>query len=535
VVPNQALAPNGTLTMYELTDNATNSKHYIAKPFTPPSSNFTISAYVKYKNIDWVYLHYFNNGCAFNIQTGEVGTPTAGATSPSIIPVGNGVYRISINITNNVGADGIYLGLSTDNSITGVYTGTGSSAFIWGIQVENGPFPTSYIPTPATFTSRASTATYYDASGVIQTAGVNVARDNAYFPDENGVMQPAGLLLEGSGTNLVTYSEQFNQWVSSYVSVSSNAVAAPDGTTTADTVAADGSFNAHWIFTGDPTLGPKTFSVFAKAGTGGFLQLLFAGDSNPYANFNLSTGAIGSIGATSTASIQKLANGWYRCSLYTSSSSATSPYIGLITSATAVRAEANTLSTSVHLWGAQVEQSTYPTSYIPTTSSTVTRAADVSSSSTVTRAADVASITGSNFSSWFNSTQGTLFVDHLASHDYGYGYNLINSSVGIGGDNIFNYGLGSGVRSGGVLLQVSHASALSIKQALSYDSTGISVSRNSVLSTQSGSLPLPSTINELTIGTRSDLSANYYISKPVARLTYYPTRLSDAILQNLTT
>jgi hypothetical protein len=207
----------------------------------------------------------------------------------------------------------------------------------------------------------------------------------------------------------------------------------------------------------------------------------------------------------------------------------------LITSATAVRAEANTLSTSVHLWGAQVEQSTYPTSYIPTTSSTVTRAADVSSSSTVTRAADVASITGSNFSSWFNSTQGTLFVDHLASHDYGYGYNLINSSVGIGGDNIFNYGLGSGVRSGGVLLQVSHASALSIKQALSYDSTGISVSRNSVLSTQSGSLPLPSTINELTIGTRSDLSANYYISKPVARLTYYPTRLSDAILQNLTT
>jgi hypothetical protein len=71
---------------------------------------------------------------------------------------------------------------------------------------EQGSFPTSYIPTPATFTSRASSATYYDASGVIQTANTNVARSAAYFPDSNGVMKPAGLLLEAAGTNLVTYS-----------------------------------------------------------------------------------------------------------------------------------------------------------------------------------------------------------------------------------------------------------------------------------------------------------------------------------------
>ncbi|NBS92633.1 MAG: hypothetical protein EBT27_02670, partial [Betaproteobacteria bacterium] len=64
--------------------------------------------------------------------------------------------------------------------------------------MEAGSFPTSYIPTPATFTSRASTATFYDANGIIQTAATNVARSNAFFPDSNGVMVPAGLLLESA-------------------------------------------------------------------------------------------------------------------------------------------------------------------------------------------------------------------------------------------------------------------------------------------------------------------------------------------------
>ena len=106
-------------------------------------------------------------------------------------------------------------------------------------------------------------------------------------------------------------------------------------------------------------------------------------------------------------------NGWVRCVLY-----GQAPSIG----GTSVRSilqlsngSSNTYqgdgTSGVYLWGAQLEESPYPTSYIPTTGSTVTRAADVSSSASVTRAADVASITGTNFSSWYNNTEGTFFTD----------------------------------------------------------------------------------------------------------------------------
>jgi hypothetical protein len=165
VTANQAIAPDGTLTMDELVDDATSGTHRFAEAFTPPSSNFTISAYVKYTNSAWVYLHYFMYGCAFNIQTGVVGTPTANAASPSIIPMGNGVYRISVNITNNVGSDGVGFGLSTGNSVLASYVGTGSSAFVWGLQVEAGSFPTSYIPT--------TTATVTRAADVASMTGTN--------------------------------------------------------------------------------------------------------------------------------------------------------------------------------------------------------------------------------------------------------------------------------------------------------------------------------------------------------------------------
>jgi hypothetical protein len=187
VTTNQAIAPDGTLTMDELTDDATSSTHRCVQSFTSLVSNFTISAYVKYKNISWVYLNYFTYGCAFNIQTGVVGTPTANATSPSITPVGNGVYRISVNITNYVGVDGIYLGLSTGDSIMTSYIGTGSSAFIWGLQAEAGSFPTSYIPT--------SGATVTRAADVASMTGTNFS---SWYNNNQGTYFLNAVTLNGS-------------------------------------------------------------------------------------------------------------------------------------------------------------------------------------------------------------------------------------------------------------------------------------------------------------------------------------------------
>ena len=230
--------------------------------------------------------------------------------------------------------------------------------------------------------TRATTATRVNENDLVSSVASNIPRI-----DYTGGGCPS-ILLEPLRTNIVLRSEEFNNasFTPAFSSVSANTTTAPDGTLTADTWTGDGASAQHSLAQAvSATSGVAyTQSVFAKKGTNNFLQIVGTGaiytTTTVFANFDLENGIVGSLGAGTTSTITDFGNGWYRCTM-TATATATALGNGfllwLITSATVVRAETNSLATSVHLWGAQVEAGAYPTSYIPTHTNTVTRNADV--------------------------------------------------------------------------------------------------------------------------------------------------------------
>jgi hypothetical protein len=258
---------------------------------------------------------------------------------------------------------------------------------------------------PVTFT-RASSGTYVDSQGVIRTATTNEAR----FDHNPTTGESLGLLVEEQRTNLILNSEDFSQnQATNSVSISTNQTIAPDGTSTADLVTATlaSTSNTCWvqnIATIAPSTATYTMSCFVKQGTSPSVSFNIAMNGGTYieafANFNFSTKAIGIGGggaASATAGYQQLGNGWFRLWLSLPNNNTGTG----VTHRVYTRSEGSTnaVGDSVYLWGRQLEAGAFPTSYIPTTTAAVTRSADV------------ASITGSNWSSWGSSTTGTYYLE----------------------------------------------------------------------------------------------------------------------------
>jgi hypothetical protein len=251
-----------------------------------------------------------------------------------------------------------YTFTATGTGVTGIYPIlvdglAGGNFFIWGGQVNEGSLK-DYLPT---------------------TTRLNIARI------DYSTGSPA-LLVEPQRTNILTYSSEISNWLNAGGSVTTNTAIAPDGTMTADTLTG-------LRYQGGLGTNVFTFSCYAKKFNGdNKFVLRIDNPSLVFAQFDLNNGTIDSVSSGYTATITQATNGWYRCTM--TSNASIEIYNAVIQSASGG-------SNSTYVWGAQLEVGSYPTSYIPTTSASVTRNADVVSKTGIT--------------SLIGQTEGTLFYE----------------------------------------------------------------------------------------------------------------------------
>jgi len=266
-----------------------------------------------------------------------------------------------------------------------------------------GPLPT--------FTNLTSTArTFVGSDGLIQTAATNVPRID--FDPVTRLCR--GLLIEEQRTNSQSRSEEFGNasWSKGALTVTDNSSIAPDGATTADLISETATSAQHSVFQGSPagvTTGTAyTASVFVKKGTGAtapdWIQLGFltGGFGTVRAAFNVSTGLFGNTTGSPSTSVTAYQNGWYRISI-TGTATATAAWGTLVLAFTnnanvsaSVPTYTGQTTSDVFVWGAQFEAGAFATSYIPTTTGSLIRSADV------------CSITGAAFTGFYNATEGTM-------------------------------------------------------------------------------------------------------------------------------
>ena len=518
ITANSAVAPDGTMTADTLVRSGTSNSRVLQSATTNANSIASVYAKAGTQNFVVFQINVASNTVAsfitFDLTNGNAGISQSVLGSllliGSAVSVGNGWYRCSVSYETTTSSN---IRIGAANAANTRNGDDGGTIFIWGAQAEQ----VTYQTTPSTYVQTVASAYY-----------------GPRFDYNPLTLAPRGLLIEEQRVNLALYSDQFDNaaWVRTTANVTANATTSPDGTTNADRLAGDGTSSTHNINQSLTfTAAAHTVSVYAKRDTNNFIQIrigafAIAGGTG-FANFDLNAGTVGTIGAgLSAASITPAGNGWYRCTI-TGTTLAAASGVGLyvVTSATAVSAETNTLATSVFLYGAQTELGAFATSYIPTVASTVTRAADV------------ATITGTNFSSWYNASEGTIVAsaDSVRPTGISPATRVFQFDDGTGNNNIRSAGTST--------LTVVNATALqaflSPNPAIPFDGTVFkfasaykendfaSVTTGAVATDTSGTVP---TVTQLALGSGTGAGI---LNGHIRSITYYPSRLTNAQMQEL--
>jgi hypothetical protein len=369
ITSNSITAPNGTMTGDTLTSTSTNTTAVFR--FVLVTGTNTWSLYAKKGTGRYLEINTNSSGliaAKFDLETGAiVGTPSVGANA-SIQNAGNGWYRCIITSATAIDRFSIFI---TNNTTTSNWdSSVGLSCYIWGAQLNEG-----------TIKDYQKTETR-----------LNIPR----LDYSNGTCP--SLLVEPQRTNLVTYSEQFDDasWSKVNSSVTANADISPDGYTNADRIYDNAASGQHRVGKNISVVSGTTytFSVFAKKGSLRYCYLLTtAGVASDRYYFDLQDG----VSITAGGKIEDYGSGWYRISAQVTAAATDNKLFAFNLTDSPSSPTYSGTGTGYHMiYGYQVEAGSYATSYIPTTSASVTRNAD--------------QISKTGISSLIGQTEGTLFV-----------------------------------------------------------------------------------------------------------------------------
>ena len=400
-------------------------------------------------------------------------------------------------------------------------------------------FTTGVLDPLLTFT-RSTSGTYIGADGLVKTATANTPR---FDYDPTAIGTPRGLLIESSANNVLQYSVAVDQspWfvAGGVTRTTLTGGIGPDGVNnsgsklSAVNISSSSSLYYNGVaFTSGTTY---TYSVWAKADGANWIWIsLHLGGAQHGAFFDLSgNGALGNTTGTVVSgsnTITKYPNGWFRLTVAHTAAS-TSAYFPVLlpctSNGTGYASIAGQSPNGVLVYGAQLESGSGASSYIPT------------GASTGSRAADSCVMTGTNFSSWFNATEGT-FLAHarrIRTSDVGRiasaNDNTASESIDIGASTTGQFIVTDGGSALATITPGTVTANTAFKIAGAFKLNDVQAALGGTLGTADSSVTVP-TVNQLMIGQQAGASP-VYLNGTVAMLKFWATRLPNDQLQALTT
>jgi hypothetical protein len=475
--------------------------------------NFIATVDVAYVNYNYITISMYDGGSAWTTAVFDLSSPVAATqtstqlntlTASSITPISGGRYRIAIS--------GRWLGGSGSANLS---IGLAGAATGNNLTVDGGIANFTAAGTEqVSFYNATSSIVTYETSPRAQDQVITTS--SAYYGprfDYNpSTLAARGLLIEEARTNTCLYSQDIANaaWAAfstGAAKVGVASAAAPDGTSTAYEISVGtngGAFNgASAIFTGVNVVAGTNYaaSVWVRAKTG---------------STSIRVGM--QIGASYDSGDITVGTSWQRI-IVTSSAPAPGSGPGNIS----IRTNVAGTSANVFIWGAQFEVGTFATSYIPT------------GASSVARSADSVIITGTNFSSWYNQSQGTFVTNFsratTVANNWAYALSVPSgfSDLVTGPTSVnFRYGASSAD------LSVS-ATFSSGKIATAYTANGThALAINGGAVSTSSITPDPGTPTFIRFGAEQGAGVGF-LNGWIASINYYNSRLSDLTLQSLST